>query len=136
MLNPSKDAASARVLASTTPKEFLLVSGCSRVRAVSPTHVAIATLPNLNPGPTFCTWVCTTAVVSGDRQPFWPDPAQSATPRYTCAQWMVIVTCACGSNETGIRFMNPKGDCLATLDTNQVTCFSCFGRLLFLIEVF
>lgn len=36
-------------------------------------------------------------------------------------QWMVVVTCACGSPETGIRFMNPKGDCLATLDTNQVT---------------
>ena len=62
MLNPSKDAASARVLASTPPKELLLVSGCSRVRAVSPAYVAIATLPNLNPSPTFCTWVCTTAV--------------------------------------------------------------------------
>lgn len=58
--------------------------------------------------------------MSGDHEPVDltpPDPL-----RYACAQWMVIVTCACGSNETGIRFMNPKGDCLATLDTNQVSC--------------
>ena len=37
---------------------------------------------------------------------------------------MVVVTCACGSPETGIRFMNPKGECMATLDTNQVTLAS------------
>ncbi|CAM9281350.1 unnamed protein product [Pylaiella littoralis] len=39
-------------------------------------------------------------------------------------RWMVIATCACGSTETGIRFMNPKGDCLATLDTNQRTNYT------------
>eukprot|EP00903_Cladosiphon_okamuranus_P009693 g9222.t1 len=39
-------------------------------------------------------------------------------------RWMVIVTCACGSTETGIRFMNPKGVCLATLDTNQRTNYT------------
>ena len=40
---------------------------------------------------------------------------------FCASQWMVVVTCACGSPETGIRFMNPKGECMATLDTNQVT---------------
>lgn len=35
-------------------------------------------------------------------------------------QWMVVATCACGSPETEIRFLNPKGDCLAIVDTNQV----------------
>ncbi|CBJ33400.1 conserved unknown protein [Ectocarpus siliculosus] len=39
-------------------------------------------------------------------------------------KWMVIVTCACGSTETGIRFLNPRGDCLATLDTNQRTNYT------------
>ncbi|CAM9370706.1 unnamed protein product [Ascophyllum nodosum] len=39
-------------------------------------------------------------------------------------KWMVVVTCACGSPETAVRFMNPKGDCLATLDTNQITNYT------------
>ncbi|CAN0109004.1 unnamed protein product, partial [Scytosiphon promiscuus] len=39
-------------------------------------------------------------------------------------RWMVIATCACGTTETGIRFMNPKGDCLAMLDTNQRTNYT------------
>ncbi|CAM9124805.1 unnamed protein product [Sphacelaria rigidula] len=39
-------------------------------------------------------------------------------------KWMVVATCACGSAETAIRFMNPKGECLATLDTNQITNYS------------
>lgn len=39
-------------------------------------------------------------------------------------KWMVVATCACGSPETAIRFMNPKGQCLATLDTNQITNYT------------
>ncbi|CAN0107386.1 unnamed protein product, partial [Laminaria digitata] len=39
-------------------------------------------------------------------------------------RWMVVVTCACGSPETGIRFMNPKGECMTTLDTNQITNYT------------
>lgn len=99
-------------------------------RGLSPTYVTIATLPNIEPKPYDAARGCAPLVVDDDRHPCRPDLARPATPHhYTCPQWMVIVTCACGSNETGIRFMNPKGDCLATLDTNQVTdvlLFFCF----------
>lgn len=48
-------------------------------------------------------------------------------------KWMVIATSACGSTETVIRFTNPRGECLATLDTKQVQShdnFSCLVHVL------